>query len=143
MTLHLIKLSVGSGSVETLARWQRQRLEAQGRLWHRTRMMPRRAEALLDGGSIYWVIKGLARARQRILGIERVTDDEGRAATLLLLDPELARTWPQPWRAFQGWRYLAPEDAPPDLAQAVDGAEGELAEMPPEMLVELRELGLL
>ena len=143
MALHLIKLSVGSESVESLARWQKGRRKAHGRLFHVTRMMPRRAEEILDGGSIYWVIKGLVRVRQRVLGIERGADGEGRATTLLTLDPKLVRTWPKPWRAFQGWRYLSPEEAPPDLDQASGGAAGGEADMPPEMLVELRELGLL
>ena len=66
-----------------------------------------------------------------------------RTITLLTLDPELVRTWPKPWRAFQGWRYLSPEEAPADLGQATGGAAGGEADMPPEMLVELRELGLL
>lgn len=140
--LHLIKLSVGSQSIETLRAWQAERRRRFGRVFHRTRMMPRRAEALLDGGSIYWVIKGLVRCRQRLLGFESVSDEHG-PATLLLLDPALVPTWPLPWRAFQGWRYLPVEQAPPDLERALDHVEGDVAEMPPEMLVELRQLGLL
>lgn len=139
MTLHLIKLSVGSESVATLRRWQSERLAQTGRLFHRTRMMPRRREELLDGGSIYWVIKGVVRARQRLTGIERAGDEHGRACTLLLLDPDLVRTVPRAHRAFQGWRYLAAEDAPPDLDKAAPGA----GDMPHEMAAELRALGLL
>ena len=138
MTLHLIKLSVGSESVESLAAWQAERLRRNGRLWHGTRMMPRRRDALLDGGSIYWVIRGLVLARQPIVGLEREVDGEGRPFTLILLAPGLVRVVPRPHRPFQGWRYLDPGDAPPDLESA--GAE---AEMPPEMLRELKELGLL
>ena len=145
--LHLIKLSVGSDSIETLRGWQAERRRRFGRLFHRTRMMPRRAEELLgddkaSAGSIYWVIKGLVRCRQRLLGIEAVADEQGRA-THLLLDPELVSVWPTAWRAFQGWRYLQPEQAPPDLESALGHVEGEVDEMPPEMLVELRQLGLL
>jgi hypothetical protein len=138
MTLHLIKLSVGSESVETLARWQARRLAETGRLFHRTRMMPKRRDELLAGGSIYWVIRGYVRARQRFTGIERELDEEGRPSTLLLLEPELHRVLPRAHRPFQGWRYLAPEDAPPDLDQ-IPGAAG----VPAEMAADLRELGLI
>ena len=141
--LHLVKLSVGSDSVETLRCWQRERQARHGKLFHRTRMMPRRVDDVLDGGSIYWVIKGIVRCRQRILGFERVVDGEGRADTHILLDPALVPTWPQPCRAFQGWRYLKPQDVPADLEQALGGVEGDVAEMPAQMLVELRALGLL
>ena len=101
--------------------------------------MPRRADELLRGGSIYWVIKGLIQARQGLLAIEPQADAEGRRSTLLLLEPELHRVVPTPQRAFQGWRYLKPEDAPPDLSAAA----GDLPDMPPEMIAELRSLGLL
>ena len=105
--------------------------------------MPRRADELLDGGSIYWVIKGLVQARQPLLAIERVVDEAGRPDTKLTLDPDLVRTWPQPCRAFQGWRYLEPAEAPRDLDEARRGKAGNLSEMPAEMLAELRDLGLL
>ena len=139
MTLHLIKLAVGSDSVETLAGWQASRRAKFGRLFHQTRMTPRRSAELLDGGSIYWVIKGLVQARQRLLDIERCTDHEGRPSTLLILDPELLRTVATPQRMFQGWRYLPPDSAPADL----DPGAGDLQEMPPEMAAELRSLGLI
>lgn len=141
--LHLIKLSVGSESVESLAAWQAKRLEQHGRLWHATRMMPRRRDELLDPaapGSIYWVIRGLIQVRQRLLGIESGPDAEGRRRTLLLLDPELVRLEPQPMRPFQGWRYLPPERAPADLPAEAEGLE---EGPPPELLAELRSLGIL
>ena len=139
MALNLIKLAVGVEDLESVARFQARRRRELGRLLHFTRMMPRRRDELLDGGSIYWVIRGLVRARQRILGIEAATDREGRAMTALVLDPELIRTEPRSQRAFQGWRYLTAEQAPRDLGQAVDGLE----EMPPDMIAELRALGLI
>ncbi len=138
--LHLIKLSVGSESLESLADWQRQRLEADGRLWHRTRMLPRRHEEIVaGGGSIYWVIRGQVLGRQRITGFDRIVDAEGRPDTLILLDNTLVPVLPRPHRPFQGWRYLKAEDAPRDLADA----EGGESEMPAELLTELRTLGLL
>ena len=139
MPLHLIKLSVGSEDVDDLRQWHDKRLAETGRVFHRTRMMPRRREELLAGGSIYWVIKGFVTARQRLVGIERISYSDGTPATELVLDPVHVRTVPTPHRPFQGWRYLMPEDAPPDL----DDLPGNIAEMPPEMLAELRQLGLL
>lgn len=139
MTLHLIKLSVGSESVEQLARWQERRLRLTGRLFHQTRMFPRRHLELCDGGSIYWVIRGQIQARQRLLDIERKQDGEGRPTSLLVLEPTLVRTLPRRHRAFQGWRYLEPEDAPPDLEQGM----AEVDDLPPALAEELRALGLL
>ncbi len=139
MALHLIKLSVGTEDVDDLRQWQAKRLAETGRAFHRTRMMPRRREELMEGGSIYWIIKGLIAARQRITGIERIAYSDGTPATMLVLDPELVRILPTPHRPFQGWRYLLPEDAPPDLGEQGDGS----AEMPPELIAELRQLGLL
>jgi hypothetical protein len=137
--LNLIKLSVGSASVDSLARWQAKRFEESGALWHQTRMTPRRGAELLDGGSIYWVIKGLVQARQPLIGLEPGRDREGRGFVKLMLERGLIRVAPRPCRPFQGWRYLPSEDAPADLA----GLDGDLAEMPPAMLAELRELGLM
>lgn len=139
MPLHMIKLSVGSESVETLAGWQRERLRNHGRLWHGTRMTPRRQEELLDGGSIYWVIKGFIQARQRLVGFDFLLEAEDNRTTMLLLDPELVPVEPRRHRPFQGWRYLEPEDAPRDLARGETAGE----DLPPEMLAELRDLGLL
>ena len=141
MALHLIKLSVGSESVESLAAWQAGRLAETGRIVHRTRMMPKRKEALLDGGSIYWVIKGIVSARQPLVDITSEDDDgeAGRRWAVLHLEQKLVRVAPRAHRPFQGWRYLAPKDAPPDITAET----GDLADMPPEMLRDLRTLGLL
>ena len=143
-SLHLIKLAVGIEDAGHLARVQERRLAeslATGhgpRLFHVTRNVPRRAAELLDGGSIYWVIKGRIRVRQRLLDIEDDTDDEGRRYCRLMLDPERVETRPWPHRAIQGWRYLPVETAPPDLTRL----EGD-GRLPPEMAAELRDLGLL
>ncbi len=137
--LHLIKLSVGSESVDSLRAWQAGRLKQLGQIFHQTRMMPRRAEELLDGGSIYWIIRGQVRCRQRLLDIETVHDQEGQRFARLILEQELHRTVNRPHRPFQGWRYLKPEDAPLDLSDAPEG----IADMPEEMRAELKELGLI
>lgn len=147
MTIHLIKLSVGTDSVEYLAEVQRRRIEMSEQAGgpalpvHVTRMMPRRRDELLEGGSIYWVIKGQVRARQRLRAIEELVDEEGVRRCALVLDPELVRVVPTARRPHQGWRYLKAEDAPADLADVGGVAEGE--EPPSELLAELKELGLL
>ncbi len=139
--VHLIKLAVGCATPEALARRQAERRARQGTLYHWTRMMPRRREALLDGGSIYWVIRGQVRLRQRLLGIESLRDEaDGRRRSCLELDPLLVPTEGRAWRIFQGWRYLAAAEAPRDLGQRP--AAG-LEDMPEALWRELRGLGLL
>lgn len=145
MALHLIKLCVGAESVEDLREWVSRRSLAaiaagqEPHSFHTTRMVPKRMEELLAGGSLYWVIKGHVQARQPLIGIEPFTDGEGIGRCNLILGPELVETELQPRRAFQGWRYLEDREAPRDLASlASDGAE-----MPLELRRELAELGLL
>ena len=137
MTVHLKKLSVGSQSLETLRAWQALRFSETGRLIHVTRNRPRRAEEILDGGSIYWIIKGVMSARQNIIDLAEVQRPDGQVACGLVLSPDLIATLPTKMRIFQGWRYLEAEDAPADLADPVDES------MPPALVAELRELGVL
>ena len=145
MTLHLIKLSVGVESVEHLATLQADRLArrlAEGQkaiLAHRTRQMPRRQRELLEGGSIYWVIKGVIQARQRLRSFVQVRGADGVRRCDIVLDPELVLTHPRRRRAFQGWRYLNADEAPDDLDLAHSDAE----DMPAALKAELSELGLL
>jgi hypothetical protein len=142
MTLHLIKLCVGAESIDDLAEWIERKLadkRAAGlpvEQWHTTRMVPRRMAELLDGGSLYWVIKGNVQVRQRLLDVRPFTDDEGIGRCRLVLEPEMVPTAWQPKRAFQGWRYFDPKDVPRDLDDA--GGEG----LPPELAAELAGLGL-
>jgi len=145
MPLHLIKLSVGSESIKDLEAWIKLRAKqavAGGqprRHVHVTRMTPKRDVELLDGGSIYWVIKGEIAARERLLTIEPFRDKDGIARCRLVMEPKLIPVVPRPMRPFQGWRYLSPDDAPVDLGKRGDG----MAEMPEPMRRELRDLGLL
>jgi hypothetical protein len=147
MTVHLIKLCVGCDSVEDLREWQRERLTELKRarrkpiLEHHTRMMPRRRQEILDGGSLYWVIKGLVRVRQRIVGLDPRADVDGQAFCAIRYTPEMVLTVPRSHRPFQGWRYLEAADAPPDLGPVDALREGEAP--PSEMLDELRSLGLI
>ncbi len=136
MPLHLVKLAVGIGDVEELRRVRRARAAERGGEWVYTRNRPRRAPELLEGGSIYWVIRGRIAVRQRLLGFRGGQDAEGRGYCLIEVDPALVATVERSCRPFQGWRYLPPDAAPPDRAL------GE--EPPPErMLAELRALGLI
>ncbi len=145
MALHILKMAVGIDTVGHLAAVQKQKMaRAEGGhgasgLCHFTRNAPRRSREILDGGSIYWIIKGAIRVRQRILGIDRGTDGEGRRYCQLSLDPALVRTTPRPNKALQGWRYLESSGAPMDL----DAGEVMTGDMPAEMVAELRVLGLL
>jgi hypothetical protein len=135
MSLNLIKLCVGVETLDDL-RAYRARRAAEGRpMIVHTRQTPKRADDLLDGGSLYWVIKGAIVVRQRILAIERL-EEGGQSRCEILLEETLRPTAPQPRRPFQGWRYLEPKDAPPDL-ETVDGGEA----MPPELARRLREMG--
>ena len=144
--MHLIKLCVGVDSLEQLAAWQAMRLEkfalagTPRELIHRTRHTPRQAEAVLKSGSLYWVIKGSIKARQKILELREETDAEGRTLCGIVLDHALMATRPQPRRAFQGWRYLHPDDAPLDLGPAHAADEGDI---PAAMRAELAALSLL
>lgn len=117
--LNLLKLCVGAESVEDLEHWQVSQAPhwPPGRAVHVTRMWPKRESEVLAGGSLYWVIKGAILARQRILGLERVLGGDGIERCALLLDTAVIRTEAAPRRPFQGWRYLAAEDAPRDLPQ--------------------------
>lgn len=141
----MLKLCVGAESVEDLASWQTERLEearVSGNpqtLAHVTRMWPKRESALLAGGSLYWVIRGTVLVRQRIRALEPRVGADGITRCALVLDPALVRTIPQPRRAFQGWRYLMPQDAPADLAPAQPGE----AALPAHLLLDLAEIGVL
>jgi hypothetical protein len=144
MTLHLIKLCVGAESIESLARWQKGRLadlKKKGRkpeLIHITRQTPKRAEELLDGGSLYWVIRGSIAVRQRLIDIRPARARDGIPRCGLVYDPELVPTLRRVRRPFQGWRYFDPKDAPPD-ARSFKGGKG----LPDDLRIELAELGIL
>jgi len=138
--LHLVKMAVGASDVEELRRFRAERHIERGASWVYTRNQPRRAEAVLDGGSLYWVVKGQIRARQRVTGFESKRDDNGRVYCLILTDPEFIVTLPRAFRPFQGWRYLLPSDVPRDVSA---GPAGDFSTMPDHMLAELRELGLI
>jgi hypothetical protein len=141
--LHLIKLCVGCDSLEDLAAWQKQRLKekkAKGQkpeLVHVTRQTPKRDAELLDGGSLYWVIKGQIAARQTLTELRAMTV-KGVPHCGLVLHKMLVPLRPRPRSAFQGWRYLEAADAPPDLSLAKGDKN-----LPEALRRELAALGLL
>jgi hypothetical protein len=145
MTLHLIKLCVGADSLADLREWMAARMAEARRRGrpirhaHVTRMTPKRARDILDGGSLYWVIKGQIAARQRILGIEPFMDSDGIGRCKLWLDRTVVAVAPRPMRAFQGWRYYEAKRAPADIDETQPG----FATMPEALRRELAGLGLL
>lgn len=145
MTLHMVKLCVGVESIEDLQAFVDDRMatmRASGQKperYHITRMIPRRRDELLDGGSLYWVIKGNIQCRSRLVDIRPFTDSEGISRCKLVLDPQIVPTAWQPRRPFQGWRYLKESEAPRDLDANGEG----LATLPPKLRNELAQLGLI
>ena len=145
MALHILKMAVGVENVEHLCRLQGQRLRVMAEagdpkiLRHWTRNKPKRAEEIQAGGSLYWIIKGYVRARQRIVAIERSEDREASKKCAFVLDPIVVRTLPRAARPIQGWRYLETSSVP------LDDRHGskELGDIPEEMAKELRALGLI
>jgi len=146
MPLHLIKLAVGCESVKELKEWVGERMLAAKKKGlpqqhvHVTRMMPKRVEDILAGGSLYWVIRGEVAAREKIVGIEPFRDGDGIGRCRIVMQPKVVAVSPRPMRPFQGWRYLTAEDAPADFGKA--SAAG-LEAMPEPLRRELRDLGLL
>ena len=139
MSVHLSRPAVGIESLEHFHEviTTRAKTGDPNVTFMHTRNTPKRAEELCDGGSVYWIIKRQFVARQKILQVEKLEDDNGRSYCLIYLEADLVHTVPQPRRAHQGWRYLNPADAPVDLPRGDEG------DMSPEMAMELKELGLL
>ena len=136
MPLHLLKLAVGIEDIDHLRRIRAARQAERGGSWVYTRNHPRRAQEVLAGGSIYWIIRGQIRVRQQVMGFRSDRDDNGRRYCLIEVDPKLVPTLRRPWRPFQGWRYLSPGDAPEDCRRAGEPPSDRL-------LAELRVLGLI
>lgn len=142
--LHIIKLCVGPRDVASLRAAQERRARLDPPLRHLTRMQPKRAAEILEGGSLYWVVAGFACVRQRILDIRTEAAEDGTAHAALVLDPALVAVAARPVKAFQGWRYLEAEAAPPDIAARPPGAgEDGIAALPEALRRELQLLCLL
>ena len=142
MALNIVKLAVGASSIDDLRDFQERRRKQRRQkpaTPHKvfTRNGPKQKDELVDGGSLYWVIKGFIRARQKFVGFDEARDEEGRKYCIFLVDRAVVPTAAWPQQAFQGWRYLDATRAPPDLKA------GDSADLPAEMAAELRRLGLL
>ncbi|MDF1669741.1 MAG: DUF1489 domain-containing protein [Roseovarius sp.] len=139
--LHLIKLSVGTETVDGLADWHKnpQAQGPDGLPRHVTRMWPKREAELLDGGSVYWVFQGHVQCRQRILRLDEVIGSDGIRRCAIVLDPSIIRTSIAPKRPFQGWRYLAGPDAPRDIAHGRDTEDA----LPVDLSAALSDIGVL
>jgi hypothetical protein len=137
MPLHLMKLAVGIDDVEHLRRVRAARAAERGGGWVYTRNRPRREAEVLDGGSIYWVIRGQIRVRQLVAGFRSERDQNGRRYCLIEVDGHLVPTLLRSCRPFQGWRYLAAEAAPADCTAPTE------TQLPDHLVGELRALGLL
>ncbi len=137
MTIHMVKLCVGADSVEDVIEWQQRLMKSVSHPFHLTRMHPKRAEELMHGGSISWVMKRAIRVRQQIIDIQSEDDDDGRKICRLIFDPELVRTYAQPKRPFQGWRYLQPESAPADI-----GSGNKAVDIPVDLDEALKKAGV-
>src|SRR5215469_9228169 len=138
MALHMLKIAAGVSDLAELKELQKERRKERGVYAFYTRNMPKREEEILDGGSVYWVIKGQIQARQRIKGFRPIVNRRGRPAVLVTFEAKLTPTQWRPHRPFRGWRYLAPDEVPKDLRKGAK-AKG----LPAKMEAELRELGLL
>lgn len=139
--INILKLCVGADSVEDLLDWQRSQRPhwPPGQAIHVTRMWPKREAELLNGGSIYWVIKGVIQCRQRINRLDEYIGSDGIRRCAIVLESQIIRTQGSVKRPFQGWRYLSGQDAPPDLPE---GREAE-DPLPVELNKALAEIGVL
>jgi hypothetical protein len=142
--IHVIKLCVGVATLEELEGYREERAHWWGADYgedvhvHRTRTRPKRAAEIEESGSIYWVISGVIRARQKVLRLAEALDEQGLPCCDIIMSPDLVRVLPRPRGPFQGWRYLEVEDAPPDLGAAGFAEEGSV-----EIAEELVRLGLI
>lgn len=125
----MIKLCVGVSDVD----WLEKRAAGGQPLIVHTRMTPKRAPEIEDGGSLYWVIKGVVSCRQPILDIKTIGEGKGSRCEITL-EPRVIRTAPLARRPFQGWRYFE-TDVPADLSQV-----GE-TDLPNDLVSQLREIG--
>jgi len=133
--LHLSKVAVGCEGVAELAARLAGRA-ANGITSVTTRFRPKRADEVV-GGSLYWIHKHRIVARSTITGFGEGVKD-GRACCLILLEDRLVPVRTRFKRVHQGWRYLEPADAPPDLA-----GDADTGDMPAEMIAELSGLALI
>jgi len=148
MTIHLLRTCVGIESVSHLAEFQGEYrgftdLGGEKLVALYTRRTPTRANDLINGGSVYWIITRLIQARQEIVDVATIQDEDGQNICRILMLPEIMMVSPTPQRHIQGWRYLDPAKAPLDLGLFNNAVAGDSMPPDPEMAAELRNLGLI
>ena len=144
--VNIVKLAVGVKSVEELSLIQRQFLKQAGDhktngFYHSTKLMPKKHEAIVKSGSLYWVIKGVICARQKIVAITKQEDTDVIKRCKIFLNDTIIKTTPIRKRPFQGWRYLKKNKTPADLADPVTGTFED--DIPLDIQQQLLEVGLL
>ena len=131
MTIHLKKLAVGISSIEELHQRQKDIISRYDEIIHITRNRPQKATDLIDGGSMYWVIKRQVKVRQRIIEVKELITNEGKKSAGIILENKLVKVRPTPMKPFQGWRYYKIEEIPPDIDDDVfsDDFNNELSKL--------------
>ena len=145
-SINIVKLAVGVKSVEELALIQRRFLShggahANNGFYHSTKLMPKKHEAIVESGSLYWVIKGVICARQKIVAITKDEDSDGIKRCKIFLDDTIIKTTPMRKKPFQGWRYLKKNRTPADIIDPVTGTFED--DIPLDVQQQLLEVGLL
>ncbi len=138
MTYHLKKIAVGIESIDRLRIRQQTVKSTYGKIIHSTRNMPKQKDDLIKTGSMFWIIKRNVLVRQKIIDIVSVIRNDGSKGCEIELDKNLIRVIPTPMKPFQGWRYYATDDIPPDLN--ISDIENE--NLPEKINAELIKLGL-
>jgi len=132
MPLHITKVAYGAQSLEEVHGWFADR---GNEALLTTRYLPKRHAEILDGGSLFWILKHQLVARSPILRFEEA--EGGR--THIVISTRLVDLHPRPRRAHQGWRYLEDADAPPDLGSGEAAGDA----LPAQLAGELAKLGLV
>lgn len=140
----MIKLVVGVSDLDEFLEIQKRCIvdfEGQPANAVNTRFKPKRAEEVLNGGSLYRVIKNKIVCRQKIIGFSSWESPDKGTQTLIMVEPTVIQTYSTPKRPFQGWRYLEPAAAPKDRGIYLGNNQRE--EIPPDLESDLAEAGLL
>ena len=145
-TINIVKLAVGVQSVEELALIQRRFLnqpsaQTSKGFYHSTKLMPKKHEAIVESGSLYWVIKGVICARQKIVEIIKQEEPDGIKRCRIYLEDSIIKTTPIRKRPFQGWRYLKKNKTPADIIDPITGTFDD--DIPLDVQQQLLEVGLL
>ena len=144
--VNIVKLAVGVRSVEELALIQKRFLNQPGGqiskgFYHSTKLMPKKHEAIVESGSLYWVIKGVICARQKIVEIIKQEDTDGVKRCRIYLGNSIIKTTPIRKRPFQGWRYLKKNRTPADIIDPITANFDD--DIPLEVQQQLLEVGVI